>query len=69
MLMAILRLSCPEGGVVLDLFPSEKTAKLVVASGRKYMSIGALNRADVVEEEPELFTEEVGCEKVQENQA
>lgn len=37
-LLSALRLSCPIGGVVLDLFPSQINAETVVGAGRVYVS-------------------------------
>lgn len=39
-IQAILRLSCPLDGAVLDLFPTPAVAKAITNSGREYMAIG-----------------------------
>jgi len=39
-LLALLRLSSPMGGLVFDLFPSTRTANIVMESGRQYLAKG-----------------------------
>jgi site-specific DNA-methyltransferase (adenine-specific) len=59
MVSALLKLSCPAGGNVLDLYPSPIVAKMVMASGRNYVA-NSICMTTIVDEEQKLFqTEEV----------
>lgn len=56
-LLSILRLSCPMGEVVLDLFPSTEVAKTVIDAGRIYVAKG-IDVYEVIKPEVGLFNEE-----------